>query len=140
MRAEPDQLERLGDTLVALGRGQARDAQRQLDVLGSRKHGDESDRLEDESDVVAAHRGERVLGEPAEDMLTDRDLARGGSVEPAQQVQQRRLSGARGPAHDQQLTRVHAQVDARDGVHLPARGRKRAHHVSRPQHRFTPSR
>src|SRR5258707_354166 len=50
--------------------------------------------LEDEADLVAADSREVVVGQPGERFAVDADLAGRGTVEAADQIEERRLAGA----------------------------------------------
>jgi hypothetical protein len=54
--------------------------------------------------MVAPVAGERAVAEIGQFEVTEPDPARAGMVEPAEDVQKRRLAGARGPEQHGQFT------------------------------------
>ena len=76
----------------------ARELERQHDVLGRGQHRQQVEELEDEADVVAAQLGQRRVVEVADLLARDRHGAGGRLVEAGEDVHQRRLAGA-GRAH-----------------------------------------
>jgi hypothetical protein len=114
----PDALERRdGALLRVLHRRAAPVEQGQLDVLHRRRARQEVEPLEDEAELRVAQVGElrlahRLDGDAVEHVVSARRL-----VEAAEDVQHRRLAGAR-RAHDRhQLTGVHREVHAAERVH-----------------------
>ena len=96
---------------------------RVFDVLECREHRDQIERLEDETDVLAAEVGEFVVGQAVDVGAGNRDLALVGPVQATQQVEQRRLAAARGAQKHREQGRTDGDVDPpqhghRHGVHL----------------------
>jgi hypothetical protein len=110
---QSDDRQALDRALLALRRGNALVEQRDLDVLCDRELADEVERLEHEADLLPAHAGERVVAEAFDGLAIEFVAARGGAVEAAEDVHQRRLARAR-CAHDRDVlaARDH-EVDAR---------------------------
>jgi len=86
--------------------------QRQLDVAERGQHRDEVVELEDEADVAAAPARQRALGQRADVGSVDHDLAGRGTIDACDQVEQRRLAGARRPHEREEFALGHAEVDA----------------------------
>ena len=74
--------------------------------------GDQTERLEHESDVLAAEAGALRLGALVEPAAGNGDGAAGRTVESGQQVQERRLAGAGGPDDGHELAHGDVEVDA----------------------------
>jgi hypothetical protein len=111
-------LEQLAPARARLARRQARQQAGQLDVVGDREVRDEVEELEDEAHLAAAQQRPGRLAELVDPAAAEVDLAGGRSVEPAEQVQQRRLAAARGPHDADELALGDRQVDTaqrRDG-------------------------
>ena len=96
----------LGDQRHVLARGQARH---------------QIVELEHEADMVAAVERQRAVVEAAELMVGEPDLAGGGAVEAADDVEEGRLARARRPEDDHELARRRLEIDAAQGVHLRCR-------------------
>ena len=73
---------------------------------------DEVEELKDEADLAAAQQRPGRLAELVDPAPAEMDLAGGGPVEPAEQVQQGRLAAARGPHDADELALGDRQVDA----------------------------
>ena len=76
------------------------------DVLPRGKRRNEVVELEDEADVVAAVLGELLVVGLAQFLPVIADVAGGGAVEPAEDIQQRGLAAARGAEQDDELAGV----------------------------------
>ena len=100
---EPDQLELLGDHLVALGLGHAAQLEAEADILGDRAPGQQRELLEHHGDAVGAQTLQRrriAAGDVDRAALVgNQHLAAGRLVEPVDAAQQRRLARA-GQAHE----------------------------------------
>ena len=92
------------------GRGAVQLA-RQHDVLGGRQRRDQVQALEDVADRSPTQLREREPGQPAQAHSLDDDVTGCGGVEPAREVQQRRLAGARRPHDRDELAGLHSEVD-----------------------------
>ena len=97
-----------------------RDHGRQGHVLLGGQRGEQVEELEDEPDVVAAELGELLVVESLVVEAANRDRARGGRLERADDMEQRALAGS-GRAHDRDhLALFDRQVDAVQSAHLGA--------------------
>ena len=103
---EPDDAERGHDVIATLCLGQVGQQQRQLDVLEGGQHRDQVIQLEDEADVPRPPGGQRPLGQTADLGVADPDRAARRPVDPGEQVQQRRLAGARRPHQSHEVAGV----------------------------------
>ena len=77
----------------------ARDAHRQLDVLGGGQRGQQVEGLEDEADRVPPQQGQSAVVQRRDLGVAEEDLTGGRAVEPGHHVQQRGLAGPR-RSHD----------------------------------------
>ena len=89
---EPDQVEQQLHPALALGDGRLAQAQRQADVLGSRQHRDQAERLEDERHLVAAQLVLPVLVQRGDVDAVDDHAALVRPVEAADEIEQRGLA------------------------------------------------
>ncbi len=96
---QPDDVERDGPALGTFPAAEVRQEERQLDVFLRRQHGQQVVELEHETDVSRAPFRQLVVRHRRELGAANPDRAARRAVEPAQQVQQRRLARAR-RAHD----------------------------------------
>ncbi len=94
---QADHVERDADVLAPLRLAQFRQQQRQFDVAFGGEHRHQVVELEHEADIARAPFRQLPGRELVDAAAADQDLARGGLVEAADQVQQRGLAGARGP-------------------------------------------
>jgi len=134
----PGQLEHGRDPLPALAGPQARDAQRNPDVLRRGQHRHEPEGLEDEGDPVSPHRQPLPLGHPVHLAAVHPHPALRRVVQAADDVQQGGLAGAGPAAQGNELPvvyrerhpaqRVNGRVPAAEG---PADALRR-HHDLRP--------
>ena len=69
--------------------------QRQPDVLEARQRRQQIEELKDEADLVAPDPRQPVVGQAGERFAVDADVAGGRPIEAADQIEQRRLAGAR---------------------------------------------
>ena len=106
-------------TAARLSRRAPGEQGRQLDVLLGRQLVHEVERLEDEADLVSAELGEGPLGELVDAPPVQPQLAGGRSVEPAEEMEQRRLAAAARPHHRQRLATCDVEVDLVDGADEP---------------------
>ena len=93
--AEADDLERRLHARLALGARQRGQQQRQLDVALGRQHRHQVVELEHEAHVPRPPLGEIAPGELVDPLAGHRHLALGRLVEAADEIEQRRLAGAR---------------------------------------------
>jgi len=89
---EADAVQRGRHPAVAHGAGHAQWNQRRLDVLGRRQRGHQVKRLEDEPHLGRPHPGQLRVAHPPQVAAVQAHLAARRPVEPAEQVQQRRLA------------------------------------------------
>src|SRR5688500_11340889 len=89
-----NRFKRGADAALALVGGDAVQPQPVLNVLKGGKHGNEVERLKDESQLVAANRGALGLRTRAEIFARYQHLPLVGLVKAAEQVQQRALAAA----------------------------------------------
>ena len=89
---------------------------RQLDVLLGRELVQEVEGLEDEADLGAPQARQRPLGIPVDPLSGQPQLPGPWPVEPAEQVQQRRLPAAARPRHREHLTACYVQADTVHGA------------------------
>ena len=116
--AEPDALERRDGALAGvLHRVAAPIEQRQLDVLHRRRARQEVEPLEHEAELRVAQVGELRLGHRLDGDAIEHVVSARRHVEAAEDVQHRRLAGAR-RAHDRhQLAGADREVHAAKRVH-----------------------
>ena len=98
------------------GRVLAGDRERQRDVLGDVEQRDQVERLEDEAGPVAAQAGRLVVGQLADDLALEDDLAGRRLVEPAEQLEERGLARARRAHQGDELAGLDRQRDAAQGL------------------------
>ena len=98
----------------------AGDDERQGDVLAHRQDREQVEELEDEARLVAAQLRRGVVAELAHDRPVEHDLAGGRAVQPAEEVQERALAGARRSHDGHELARLDRQRDAPDGGDVDA--------------------
>ena len=72
--------------------------------------------LEDETDLLAPHLGQRPLAQPVDPSPAEPQLAAGWAVEPTEKVEQRGLPAATGSHHGDRLTEGDIEIDAVDGA------------------------
>src|SRR5215218_5396097 len=113
---EPDEVEQLRDPAVALPRLRADEPQGHLDVLRGGQDRDQAERLEHEGDRMTANLCRRGLAEPRDLGPVDEDAPGRRLVEPAEQVEQGRLAGARTAPHGEQLAARDVDVHATERV------------------------
>jgi hypothetical protein len=85
------------------------------DVFFAGEGGEEVKELEDEADFVAADAGEVVIGEPGEADAVDGDMAGGGGVESADEVEEGGLAGAGGSDEGDHFALGDGEGDAGEG-------------------------
>jgi len=90
----------------------AEQASGQQHVLLPAQLGDEVEELEHEADVMATELGQSPFARALEALPGDAHASRLGSVERAEQVQQRRLARARAPDHRHDLAGGHVEAGA----------------------------
>ena len=96
--------------------------QRQPDVLETRQRRQQIEELKDESDLVAPHPGQRLVGQAAERFAVDADVAGGRPIETANQIEQRRLAGAGRSDDRHHLAARNGQGDVVERGHLAFAG------------------
>ena len=69
-------------------------------------------RLKNETDLLAANRGESLLGEVREFLAVQPDAAAGGGVERAEDVEQRAFAGAGGTNNREGIAALDNELDA----------------------------
>src|SRR5262249_42769374 len=94
----------------------------ELDVLPRSQAGYQVVGLEHEADVAPPIARERAIVEARELIVPEPDLAGIGTVEAAEEVEQRRLAAARGTEERDDLARAQVQVDAAQGADLVGPG------------------
>ena len=109
---EADDFQRNVHVLAPLRFRQPREQQRQLHVALGGQHGQEVIELEDEADVLRAPARQRRPAHAADVHAADLDRSLGGRVQPADQIQERRLAGARRPHQRQELAFGHIEIHA----------------------------
>ena len=115
--AMPSVVEQVGPAGARLARRDAGEQRRQLDVVGHRQVPDQVEELEHEADLAPAHVRPLGLGVPVDAAAAELDLAGRRPVQPAEQVQQRRLPAAARPGDGDELALRHRRVDAAQRVH-----------------------
>jgi hypothetical protein len=120
--AEPDDLQELPDARLPPGRLRLLKPERHLDVLGGGQDGQEPEPLEDEADRRAAEADELLLAEGGHLRAVDPYASRRGPIEPADEVEERRLPRAGRAVEDEELALADAEVDVRERVHDRAAG------------------
>src|SRR5208337_5340461 len=94
---EANDSQRRHHVLASLAARKAGQEKRQLNVLERGQYRDQVVGLKDEPDIVGAPAGDLGLGEVAENLAVDGDLALGRPVKPRDQVQERGLARSRRP-------------------------------------------
>src|SRR5512132_3971451 len=94
--------------------------ERHLDVLRGGQRWDEVELLEDEPDRLQPELRQLAVAEPSELAPLEFELALGGAVEGAEELEQRRLSGPAGADDHEELAAGDLEVDVAHGVHLLA--------------------
>src|SRR5690606_18109778 len=94
--------------------------QRQQQILERRQGGDEIEELEYEADAAAAQPRQPVLGQPRQRFARDAHLATARAIQPADDVEQRALAGARAADEDDQLATRDLRGDAVEYTVRPA--------------------
>src|SRR5581483_5559677 len=89
-----------------------------LDVLERRQRRDQVELLEDEAEGAQPQLGELVVAELGQVAAFEEHVAGGGTVERAEELQQRRLARPARPLQRDELARLDRQVDAVDGADL----------------------
>jgi hypothetical protein len=97
--------------------GRAHDVGYQRDVLARGEARHQVVKLEDEADTLAPEGRERPLVEGCQLEVVKVHLAGGRHVQPADDVEQRRLAAPRGPQEYRELAVEQLEVDAAQGVH-----------------------
>lgn len=95
-------MRRLSSARAPLGRRDPLVEERDLDILGDGQFGDQVERLEHESDLLAAHARELVVAEALDRASVEFVSPRGRTVEAAEEVHERRLARAGSP-HDRDV-------------------------------------
>ena len=109
---EPHQGQRDGRVPAPLGRRQVRQQERQLHVPLRRQHRQEVIELEHEAHVGGPPPGQRAAGKLVDALAVDRDVARGGRVQPADEVEQGRLARSGWAHQGEEVALGDVQVDA----------------------------
>jgi hypothetical protein len=93
LAGQVDELDDVADAIrqLAARRVLPSDRERQGDVLGDVEEGDQVERLEDEPGPVAAQPRGPIVGQLADDLAIEDDVARGRAVEAAEELEQRAL-------------------------------------------------
>jgi hypothetical protein len=94
----------------------------QGDVLAHREARDQVVELEHEADVAAPERGQLRLRGGAQVLIAKAHFAGARHVEPAQDVEERRLAAARGAEEDDELAGTDVEVDLAQGPDLDLAG------------------
>ena len=95
-----------------------RDVARDLDVVARRQRRQQIVLLENEPDGRLAQLGALGVGHAQQIAAGDVDAARGRRRQPAQDVKQRRLAGARRPDDRDELARLNVQIHAAQRMHI----------------------
>ena len=126
---KPDELQGRLHVLLAAGAREIREQQRQLDIALRREHRHEVVELEHEADVPRAPLRKLAVGELVDALAGDHDLAFVRTVEPADEIEQRRLAGARRAHQRDELARLDLEIQAVQHFHLLLAARVALHHV-----------
>jgi hypothetical protein len=116
--AETDALEHLHRGGARFRRRHPPDRERHRDVLERGELRQQVMELVDEAERAIAHGAARGFGERGERDAVDEDLTAGRRVEPAEQVQQRALAGARGADDRHALAWRDREIDAEQHGHF----------------------
>src|ERR671939_211554 len=95
--SELDEIEQLARAFVDFLARPPAEVQRQADVLEARERRQQIEELEDESNLVAPHSRQLIVGETAERSAVDEDVAGSRAIEAADEIEERRLARAGGP-------------------------------------------
>src|SRR4029077_10626417 len=114
---EADLFEECRGARTSLVRRITRQERGQLDVLLRGELVHQLERLEDESDLVAAQVREGAFGELVDALPRDRQLTGARTIEPADQVEQRRFATATWTHHRHGLAAAHVEVDRVERAH-----------------------
>ena len=114
-----------------------RQQQRQLDVAFGGEHGQQVVELKDEADVLRAPARQPAAAERADALAADFDRAAGRRIEPAHQIEQRRLARARRSHQGEEIAARNLEIDALQHVDALAAPRERLVHVRDANERAT---
>ncbi len=103
---------------LALGGIEVGKQQRQFDILLRVEHRHQVVELEHEADMVAAPGRQLAAAEAVDALALDLDLAAGGAVETADEVEQGGLAGTGGTHEGNEVAALDLQVDAVQDLHL----------------------
>src|SRR5258706_73795 len=117
---QADDAKRGFDVLAAFGFGELGEQQRQLDVLECGEHGNEVVHLEDETDVARAPLRELIGGHVRDFVARHGDASVRGDVEAAEQIQQRRLTGAAGAHKADEIAFIYVEIQALQNLNFLA--------------------
>jgi hypothetical protein len=92
------------------------------DIFLHREGGEEVEKLEDKADLELAEGGELVVVEGVKGMALEIDLAGGGSVEGAENVEEGAFAATAGPSDGNDLAREDLQADGAEGIHFGIAG------------------
>ena len=126
---EADDSQRDGDALSTLGFRQPRQEQRQLDIAFGGEHGQQVVELKHETDVLRPPARELAAAERADALAADFNRAAARRIEPAHQVEQRRLARPRRAHQREKVASGNNEVDALQHVDALAAPRERFVHV-----------
>src|SRR4051794_24974109 len=117
---EADAMQRIHRRLVALFARPAEVSvdERELDVFDGRRAREQIETLKDEPDLRVADDGALVAVERRDVDAVEFVRAVGGTVEAAEDVHQRRLAGAGGAHHGDELPLIDEEVDASERAHF----------------------
>jgi len=123
--ADADTRQRLDGARVGARRVSVGEIGGQLDVLARRQMVEQVERLEDEADLAVAEARQPPVVERVQVVAEHRRLAGVAAVEPAHDVQERRLARARAPDEREQLARLDGERDvAQDRLRAVALGHR----------------
>ena len=113
-----DEADDVRDPIADLARGRvlAGDRERQRDVLGDVEQRDQVERLEDEAGPVAPQPGRVIVRQLADGLALEDDLAARRLVEPAEDLEERRLARAGRPHEGHELAGVDRQAHPAEGL------------------------
>ena len=120
---QTDVREQLERALAALAhRPGSQEIHRQRHVLGDGQRRQQLEELEHDPHRRAAEAGERALGRTAERHAGHRDVTRGRAVDPADQVEQRRLAAAGFARDGDELAGSDVEIDLGESRERSGRG------------------
>ncbi len=123
-RRQADDLQCIGDALVAFRGLHAAIAQRHVHVVVDVEVGHEIEALEDEADLLIAQRGTRIVGKICHFHVVELVAAGLVGLEQSRNIEERGLARTRGPGDREEFTGLHLQREIAQCMRLDEIGAK----------------